>query len=236
MTRPADHVRMGLSKSRGSAGVGSDQGCLKYHGTGRVGSDRVGSGVFEISRDGSGQVRRFFTLAGRDGLSWLHLTREQPCEYPPTRVPSDSYKTACCNCHLVFRTNRAVSFFVFIFRVVGCVFVLHCRVLWLDGATASSLPCFCEKIIRYSLVCFLSAMVKCHRNVFRTFGARLLILLGNAVFFHLPLTMKWQGTLSSYGYCVTVVHFLIRIGAVPCLLKVRCHTHKLVSFLSHFRP
>lgn len=29
-----------------------------------------------------------------------------------------------------------------------------------------------------------------------------------------------QGTLSSYGHCVTVLHYLIRAGVVPCRLKV----------------
>ena len=47
MARPADHVRRLINISRVEVGLGQE--------------------VFEISRDGSGRIRQFFILAGRDG-------------------------------------------------------------------------------------------------------------------------------------------------------------------------
>ena len=62
MTRPAGRVN-GVSESRGSGRVGSDQEVSKSRGSGRVGS--IG---FKISWVGSGRVKRFQNLAGRVGL------------------------------------------------------------------------------------------------------------------------------------------------------------------------
>ena len=87
MTRPVDHARR-LSKPRGASG----------------GLVRSG-GVWDLTgRVGSGRVKRFLNIAGRDELPRLGLTREEPLYFfdlqratgaetqlPDNRIGFDTY-------------------------------------------------------------------------------------------------------------------------------------------------